>query len=326
MKIRQDIIAHTFRNKYLKYKGGAVSSSGSSSSGGSIVVEPINVYDGLDSDSTTAALSANQGRILNEKNGIDILPIVQAVFDDFNLAKPTYQIPFNDANFHLIFDNIATKTFYCSALKSNTDRLIIPDIKQIIENSKGSSYTLLFTIKEINFKLTILNSMSSSNYSIEFNKYLPLSGGEMNGDARIYTTDGNLYIGNKDNTGYVYFQSIASQNGADKWIIDTTGNASFINLKTKNPPTVSSDIRLKSNIKPLENRGYIQPIKYTMDGREQIGFSAQEMKKLYPELVVEDENKFLSVAYSQYTAILQAQIIDLNKKIEDLQNQINELK
>ena len=59
MKIRQDIIAHTFRNKYLKYKGGAVSSSGSSSSGGSTVVEPINVYDGLDSDSTTAALSAN---------------------------------------------------------------------------------------------------------------------------------------------------------------------------------------------------------------------------------------------------------------------------
>ena len=96
----------------------------------------------------------------------------------------------------------------------------------------------------------------------------------MNGDARIYTTDGNLYIGNKDNTGYVYFQSIASQNGADKWMIDTTGNASFINLKTKNPPTVSSDIRLKSNIKPLENKGYIQPIKYTMDGREQIGFSA----------------------------------------------------
>lgn len=84
--------------------------------------------------------------------------------------------------------------------------------------------------------------------------------------------------------------------------------------------TAYSDIRLKSSIKPLRNRGFIPPVSYIKDGKESIGFIAQDMIELYPELVSEGSSKehYLSVNYAQYTAVLQAQIIELHKEIDDL--------
>lgn len=83
---------------------------------------------------------------------------------------------------------------------------------------------------------------------------------------------------------------------------------------------VYSDARLKSCIKPLRNRGFITPVSYIKDGKESIGFIAQDMIELYPELVSKDSSKehYLSVNYAQYTAVLQAQIIELHKEIDDL--------
>nr|DAP25364.1 MAG TPA: Putative tail protein [Caudoviricetes sp.] len=84
--------------------------------------------------------------------------------------------------------------------------------------------------------------------------------------------------------------------------------------------TAYSDARLKSCIKPLRNRGVITPVSYIKDGKESIGFIAQDMIELYPELVSKGSSKehYLSVNYAQYTAVLQAQIIELHKEIDDL--------
>ena len=84
--------------------------------------------------------------------------------------------------------------------------------------------------------------------------------------------------------------------------------------------TAYSDARLKSKIKPLRNRGFITPVSYIKDGKESIGFIAQDMIELYPELVSKGSSKehYLSVNYAQYTAVLQAQIIELHKEIDDL--------
>lgn len=98
--------------------------------------------------------------------------------------------------------------------------------------------------------------------------------------------------------------------------IDATGNCLSVG-----EITAHSDRRLKSNIKPLENKGYVQPYTYIKDGKESIGFIAQEMQELYPQLVTVDESteeKYLTVNYMQYTAVLQQQIIDLKKEIEEL--------
>lgn len=63
-------------------------------------------------------------------------------------------------------------------------------------------------------------------------KFLPLAGGKMASGARI-SHDGNLYIGNSNNTGWVALQDICSQNsiGDGVWSIRTNGNAIFTTIK-----------------------------------------------------------------------------------------------
>lgn len=88
--------------------------------------------------------------------------------------------------------------------------------------------------------------------------------------------------------------------------------------------TAYSDARLKTNIQTLEDRGYITPVTYIKDNKRSIGFLAQEVREKYPELVTEDSSKekYLSLNYAQYTAVLQAQIIELNNRIKQLESKL----
>lgn len=63
-------------------------------------------------------------------------------------------------------------------------------------------------------------------------KFLPLAGGTMTSGARI-SHDGNLYIGNSNNAGWIALQDICSQNsiGDGVWSIRTNGNAIFTTIK-----------------------------------------------------------------------------------------------
>lgn len=94
------------------------------------------------------------------------------------------------------------------------------------------------------------------------------------------------------------------------------------NFLSNGEVTAYSDIRLKSNIVTLRNRGFVTPKTYIKDGKESIGFIAQELRELYPELVTETNTpeKYLSVNYAQYTAVLQAQIIELYEEIKNLKD------
>lgn len=63
-------------------------------------------------------------------------------------------------------------------------------------------------------------------------RYLKLTGGTMNGNARIDHGSGNLYIGNSGNDGWLAVQDICSQNsvGDGIWSIRTNGTAHFQNI------------------------------------------------------------------------------------------------
>lgn len=88
------------------------------------------------------------------------------------------------------------------------------------------------------------------------------------------------------------------------------------NITAAGEVTAYSDIRLKKNVKALENRGELNPVTYIKDGKESIGFIAQEIKELYPELVIDGE--YLSLNYAQLTAVLASQINELRKEVEQL--------
>lgn len=66
MNIRSSFIPHNFRNKYLKNVGTYIAGSSSIIEGGS-TGSKIDVIDNLETSSKEKALSANMGRVLNEK-------------------------------------------------------------------------------------------------------------------------------------------------------------------------------------------------------------------------------------------------------------------
>ena len=123
-------------------------------------------------------------------------------------------------------------------------------------------------------------------------------------------------------------------------LVKTSGTINANNV------TLTSDLRLKSNISPLANSlatvMQLNPVHYLKKGtlastgytREENGFIAQEIQKILPFIVTEgtDENKLLSVDYTSLIPMLtkaiqeqQKQIEDQNAKIAAQQKQIEEL-
>jgi hypothetical protein len=84
----------------------------------------------------------------------------------------------------------------------------------------------------------------------------------------------------------------------------------------------SSDKRLKTQLEAHyapQNIGHIQAYLYIKDGKEEVGYYAQEVSEVIPSAVVEGKDGFLSVAYNQ---VLVAKIQYLENKLNQLINEL----
>lgn len=95
-----------------------------------------------------------------------------------------------------------------------------------------------------------------------------------------------------------------------------------------------SDERLKTFTKPIDiNLDTLSGIKKSYfkftgnPNKAHIGVSAQEIQKLYPEIVHENnETGFLSVDYAKLSVVALAAVDKLNEEIKNLKEEINKLK
>lgn len=137
----------------------------------------------------------------------------------------------------------------------------------------------------------------------------------------IYSNqDGNMYIGRRNgdvnNTTGSYIVTITSST------LSVTGS-----VVASGEVTAYSDARLKNNIRTLDYRGRLIPRHYVKDGKQSIGFIAQEVQTLYPELVLgQDKNRpYLSLNYNGCTAVLSAQLNYVEDEVTMLKNKVREL-
>jgi hypothetical protein len=133
----------------------------------------------------------------------------------------------------------------------------------------------------------ILNSGGASG----FNVYATFHGNGDHGGIEIAASDNVLGIGvHKNDAWYMWWtpqgsvgnsslKSYIFEWGANNWRF--TGN-----IIATGEVTAYSDARLKSNIHTLDYRGRLIPRHYVKDGKQSIGFIAQEVQALYPELVL----------------------------------------
>lgn len=208
----------------------------------------------------------------------------------------------------------------------NSDAYISADNTSNMFFNWGNKTGLVLSANEVRCSLNMTKQISLGSSTAVW-KDLYVNGLTVNSSpilsdtvmTAIRTDINNAYFGLRHNGTNWYVQGYNGQlqlgPGSTKSVkIDVNGNMSVYGKVTE-----SSDIRLKTDIKPLTNRGYVEPKIYTKDGEQCIGFIAQDVKELYPELVMEDSDSYLSLSYSQYVAVLQAQIIELNERIKKLE-------
>ncbi len=121
-----------------------------------------------------------------------------------------------------------------------------------------------------------------------------------------------------------------SENGTSSFDFQSaTGNLTISGTLAQ-----SSDARLKKNIATLTSglatitqlRGVSYNWKDDSKPENKIGFIAQEVEKVLPELVITKEDGFKAVSYAEMTAVLVEAVKELNAKVGKLEAENTELK
>lgn len=165
-----------------------------------------------------------------------------------------------------------------------------------------------------------------------FHVYGSFYGNASHGGIEIGASDNVLGIGvHSNDSWYIWWTNSGS--------IGSSSNKSYIfsyhgsswnftgSVVASGEVTAYSDARLKSNIHTLDYRGRLIPRHYVKDGKQSIGFIAQEVQSLYPELVLgQDKNRpYLSLNYNGCTAVLSAQLNYVEDEVTLLKNKVREL-
>ena len=134
--------------------------------------------------------------------------------------------------------------------------------------------------------------------------------------------------------GGLLVQNLSTFNGA---ITGTSAN--FSSCVIASNLTCPSDLRYKKNIIPLENTLSnilkINGVRYdwkqeefpekNFSDKNQIGFIAQEIEKIFPEMVFTDEKGFKSVDYARLTPVLVEAIKELTLRNEKLESRLDKI-
>lgn len=202
--------------------------------------------------------------------------------------------------------------------------------------AKGNYYTKTESDNRYQLKGTYLTEQNLQGYAtqewVRGEEYLYRSGGTMDARAEIGITT-KLFIGNStsSDTCYTKFNCILHGGGDESnpnWVIRDNGYAEFKSSVSANAFYASSDIRLKNILDDINidfDKLKLIPKKYyTWKGSDilQLGTIAQDIQKIYPEVVSKNENGYLSVDYSKLSIIALAAIDKLNERIKELECQI----
>jgi prepilin-type N-terminal cleavage/methylation domain-containing protein len=113
------------------------------------------------------------------------------------------------------------------------------------------------------------------------------------------------------------------------WAVQITGDATVSNILKTNVLYSNSDIRLKKNLRPVTNAVddlmKLKPVYFTYksNGAESMGLVAQDIEKVYPQLVSQGSKEDMkSVNYNGMIAPLVSAIQELERENEGLRQQL----
>lgn len=174
--------------------------------------------------------------------------------------------------------------------------------------------------------------VGNSGGASSFNVYASFYGNGQHGGIEIGASDNVLGIGvHSNDSWYIWWTNSGSIGSSSNKSYIFSYNGSSWNFTgsvvASGEVTAYSDARLKNNIRTLDYRGRLIPRHYVKDGKQSIGFIAQEVQTLYPELVLgyDKSRPYLSLNYNGCTAVLSAQLNHVEDEVTMLKNKVREL-
>jgi hypothetical protein len=246
-----------------------------------------------------------------------------------------------NATFYPVFANVSTGNSYMYSNASGLNFNPNTNVLAIGTSSPTGAVHILNSIPDLLFLQSSNSATGSNRASIIF--------APTGVSSTVWETGSRGYNADKTNGFYIYDKS----RSAYTMIIDNlgqmaVGNTSIVDgsvtgsyplaytfavggslyasstITAGGAVTAFSDARLKSNVLPITNSLQkllqLQGVTYqrTDTGDLGRGLIAQQVQKIYPELVVENKDGMLSVAYGNFVA-------DVIEAIRELQDQIHKL-
>ena len=134
------------------------------------------------------------------------------------------------------------------------------------------------------------------------------------------------------NNAFVIGNGTADSARSDAFVVKFSGNTTINNdLTVTGDIVVSSDAKLKANIvslgSTLAKLLLIDGKRYTMkkNGKQKIGVLAQDIQKVFPELVTTDDKEMLAVNYQGLVPVLINALKEQDDKISRLEKLVEKL-
>lgn len=198
-------------------------------------------------------------------------------------------------------DNNFGAYFYSASTTGQTLTLYYPSSSQVPINSGSHEFSLIKGLQNagVNKRITVFSGSSAVSSST----------------GLILDANNNLGLGVDESSDLPLTYKLAVSGS-----IKATGTV-----------VQGSDIRLKEDIRPIDNAlSRIENIDgvyftYKDTGDKSIGVIAQDIQKILPEVVSEDNKGYLGVNYSGIVPVLIEAVREQNSIIKDLEDRISDL-
>ena len=138
------------------------------------------------------------------------------------------------------------------------------------------------------------------------------------------TTNGNDLFLNTGSANTIYFRPNGQGSGTNQGTYTAAGQMTAISFNA------ASDYRIKSSVQPIPDEytiNNLRPVHYDMSGGQghDMGFIAHEVQEVFPFLVTgqKDGEKFQSMNYNGFIALLVKEVQDLKKENRELKERMD---
>ena len=235
-------------------------------------------------------------------------------------------------------ESMAHDLSYAYMNRSNNNGLNIPQLPNLSMNlSFGNDYfaSIIADIDKTNSKTLSFTANGTETFRVSvYNNLLVGSKVEDGYNSKLQVTGNISHKGSQVNlTDDSAIYEIVNRSSIAKefqWYIGAGGSAPLAKLTTAGTWTNASDIRIKKDIKDIKyglcTILKLSPKSYKLkqDGSEKIGFIAQEIKDIIPEVVYGKDDEFLTLDYSSMVSILVKAIKEQQEQIDLLKQKIGE--